>query len=318
MSTVDQDKPQKSASTILRGRRKAPRPKGILSGKRSALRRLCSRVAARLNEALDVLPPGRWLHQRVQRNARFSQIDVALRRGGDGIDGLRIAFLSDIHCGSFMNESDLCRIFERVAEQQPDMICFGGDLVNTREREILMMRKPLGLVKPPLGIFAVPGNHDHFFGRDIGLWEAFLREQGVHVLINRGQRVERDGASLWVAGVDDLTEADPDLARAMYGADPDEPVVLLSHHPDFFVEAIDANIDLQLSGHTHGGQIVLGGWTPLRHSEFGYWRGLFERELSQLYVSRGVGVTLLPIRVGATAEVPILCLRVPGTVSPHP
>ncbi|MCA8941293.1 MAG: metallophosphoesterase [Planctomycetes bacterium] len=310
MPSVKSDQ-QANHATNLRGRRRAPVPTGPLSGKRSPLRRFLSRALARVNEALDVLPPGRWLHRRVQRNTHFSQVDIELRRGGAGLEGMRIAFLSDVHCGSFMNESDLCRMFERVAAQEPDMICFGGDLVNTRERQVLMLRKPLGLVKPPLGIYAVPGNHDHFFGRDIGLWEAFLREQGVHVLINRGMRVERDGSPLWVAGVDDLTEAEPDLARAMYGADPDDPVLLLSHHPDFFVEAIDANIDLQLSGHTHGGQIVFGGWTPLKHSEFGYWRGLFERELSQLYVSRGVGVTVLPLRIGASAEVPVINLRTP-------
>ena len=115
-----------------------------------------------------------------------------------------------------MNERDLCRLFERVGVQEPDMVCFGGDLINTREREILLLRKPLGLIKPPLGIFAVPGNHDHFFGRDIGLWEAFLRDQGVHVLMNRGMRIERDGSSMWIAGVDDLTESEPDLARANF------------------------------------------------------------------------------------------------------
>ena len=115
---------------------------------------------------------------------------------------------------------------------------------------------------------------------------------------------------MWIAGVDDLTESDPDLARAMYGADPDEPMLLLSHHPDFFIEAVDAGVDLQLSGHTHGGQVVVFDWTPLTHTVFGYWRGLFQHEKSQLYVSRGVGVTVLPLRIGASAEVPVLNLRV--------
>ncbi len=295
-----------------RPHRKAPTPTGPFSGKRPAWRRFMSRVFGVINETLDRLPPGYWLHRMVQRGLRFSEIDVQLRRGQAGLDGLKIAFLSDLHCGSFMNEKDLCRLFERIAEREPDMICLGGDLINTREREILMMRKPLGLVKPPLGIFAVPGNHDHFFGKDIGLWESFLRDQGVEVLINRGVRVEKNGATLWIAGVDDLTEADPDLDLALYGANEDEPVVCLSHHPDFFVESADVGVDLQLSGHTHGGQIVVMGWTPLTHSVFGYWRGLFQKDESQLYVGRGVGVTLLPLRIGAAAEVPMLTLRMSG------
>ena len=291
---------------------RAPKPSGPISGPRSGWRRLSSRVCARINELLDRLPPGRWLHQRAQRGLEYSAVDIELRRGGSGLDGLRIAFLSDLHLGSFLDVADMCGIFARLAELQPDMICFGGDLINTRERELLMLREPLALVDPPLGIFAVPGNHDHFFGKDIGLWSAWLRDQGVEVLTNRGVRIERDGASLWICGVDDLTEADPDVERALDGVRDDEPVLLLSHHPDVFVESAELGVDLQLSGHTHGGQIVMFGWTPLKHSANGYWRGRFEDGESQLYVGRGVGVTLLPIRWGAPAELPIVRLRVRG------
>lgn len=265
-----------------------------------------------MNEVLDRLPPGRWLHQAAQKSLHFSQVGVEFRRGQPGLQGLKIAFLSDLHLGSFMNVDDMCRVFERLAEHSPDLVCFGGDLINTRERELLMLRKPLQCIDPPLGIFAVPGNHDHFFGSDLGLWQSFLNDNGVKVLVNSGARVEKDDASLWIAGVDDLTEGEPDLARAMMGSDPDEPVLVLAHHPDFFIESADANVDLQLSGHTHGGQIVLFGWTPLKHSEHGYWRGLFRRNNSQLYVSRGVGVTLLPIRFGASAEIPIVHVSVPA------
>lgn len=293
-------------------RPRAPRPVGPLSGKRSRLRRLVSRGGARFNELLDALPPGRWLHRFVQRGLEYTEVDVTLRRGGPGLNGLRIAFVSDVHAGSYMNERDLCVIFDRIAAEQPDLVCLGGDLINTRHREIHLLREPLSRIDPPLGVFAVPGNHDHFFGDDIDFWNSTLTECGVQVLTNRGARVERDGASLWIAGVDDLTEAEPDLDAALQGRHSDEPVLLLSHHPDFFVESVDAGVDLQLSGHTHGGQIVLFGWTPLKHSKFGYWRGHFHRESSQLYVGRGAGVTLLPIRFGARAEVPLLRLRVPG------
>lgn len=268
---------------------------------------------ATINRVLDRLPPGRWLHQRAQRGLQFSEVDMTLRRGGEGLHGLRIAFLSDIHAGSFMNCSDLQRIFARVAASAPDLVCLGGDLINTREREILMFREALALLRPPLGVYAVPGNHDHFWGRDLGLWEAFLREQGVRVLVNRGERVERNGHGLWVAGVDDLTEGQPDLAAALDGHRDDEPVLLLSHHPDFFFECAAAGVDLTLSGHTHGGQIMIFGWTPLNHSLFGYWNGWFEEDRARLYVSRGVGVTLLPLRIGASPEIPVVRLQVKVT-----
>jgi len=239
----------------------------------------------------------------------WTRRDVVLRRAGPGLDGCRIAFLSDIHAGSFLNESDLARLFAQVAAQEPDIVILGGDLINTREREILMFRDPLALLDPPLGVFAVAGNHDHFWGRDIGLWEAFLAEVGVEVLMNRGMRVTRGNDSLWIAGVDDLTEGTPDLQAAVSGAREDEPVVLIAHHPDFFFEAAAVDIDLTLSGHTHGGQVSLFGWTPVKHSKFGWNEGHFEIEGAQLYVSRGVGVTFLPVRIGVSPEVPLLTLR---------
>ena len=120
------------------------------------------------------------------------------------------------------------------------------------------------------------------------------------------------GASLWVAGVDDLTEGEPRLTHALDGRHPDEPVLLLSHHPDYFFESSQMDVDLTLSGHTHGGQIVLFGMTAIRHSSLGYHQGLFERQGCRLYVGRGVGVTVLPLRIGAPPEIPLLRLVVQG------
>jgi predicted MPP superfamily phosphohydrolase len=290
------------------GRRRAPRPVGPISGRRSWWRRCASLAMASVNRALDRLPPGRWLHAAAQRRLELHGVDVHLRRGGAGLDDLSIAFLSDLHAGSCMDEDDLARLFELVARHEPDLVCLGGDLINTREREILLYRRPLRLLRPPLGVHAVPGNHDHFYG-DVSLWSAFLREEGVNVLINRGCRLERGGSALWLAGVDDLTEASPDLAAALAGWNGQDPVVLLSHHPDFFFEAAAVDVDLVLSGHTHGGQVKLFGTIPLKHSKFGYWEGHFREGRGQLYVSRGVGVTFLPLRIGAPPEIPIVRLR---------
>jgi len=304
--------PSPPASLLLPAdRRRAPVPVGPLTGRRTWWRRLASIAAAGLNRALDRLPPGRWLHALAQQRLEVHFFDVALRRGGRGLDGLKIAFLSDLHAGSFMDQRDLSRIFARVMELAPDAVCFGGDLINTRDREILLYREPLKLLSAPLGVYAVPGNHDHFFGREIGLWQSFLRDQGVQVLLNRGLRLEREGASLWLCGVDDLTEATPDLAAALHGWDREEPVVLLSHHPDFFFEAAAVGIDVTLSGHTHGGQVRIFGKALCRHSRFGWLEGRVVQDAQQLYVSRGVGVTVLPLRYDAPPEVPVLRLSAP-------
>lgn len=288
--------------------RETPRPSGFLSGRRHKLRRFLSISTATINRTLDRLPPGRWMHRYLQRSLEFTEVAIPLRRGGPGLSGLRIAYISDIHAGSFMNQADLCRIFAAVAEREPDLVCLGGDLINTREREILMYRDAVALIDPPLGTFAVPGNHDHFYGEDLGTWAPFLREIGVTVLNNEGVRLHHGGADLWLAGVDDLTEGEPDLRAALTGSRPDEPIVLLSHHPDFFFEAAAVGVDLTLAGHTHGGQIKIFGKAPIVHSRFGYLSGMFEEGAARLYVGRGAGLTLLPIRIGARAEVPIVTL----------
>jgi uncharacterized protein len=264
---------------------------------------------AMINRVLDKLPPGRWMHQWVQRRLEFTEIEIRLRRGGVGLDGMRIAFVSDIHAGSYMNQRDLIELFSRVAEHDPDLVLLGGDLINTRECEIHMFRDALAELTPPFGIFAVPGNHDHFWGTDLGKWTPVLEEYGVTVLNNRGARLHVDGGDLWLAGVDDLTEGEPSLSDALFGSRPDEPIILMSHHPDFFFEAAAVHVDLVLSGHTHGGQIRPFGKTPILHSHFGYLGGEYREVESMLYVSRGAGLTLLPIRIGAPAEIPILTLR---------
>lgn len=294
------------------GGRKAPTPRGPLSGKRTALRRAVAMLFAAGNRVLDRLPGSHWLHRRVHRRLELTSLDLPLRPGAIGLDGLRIAFVSDVHAGSFLGVDDLTRLFERVQAAEPDLVLFGGDLINTREREILLFERPLRVLRPRLGMFAVPGNHDHFFGPDIGLWRAFLERNGVRVLVNEGVRVEHGGGSLWLCGVDDLTEGEPDLAKALRGRREREPAILASHHPDFFFEAAAVDVDLQLSGHTHGGQIRIAGKAPIHHSRFGYERGWFVANGCKLYVGRGVGTTVLPLRIDAAPEIPIVTVRNPA------
>ncbi|HIE70374.1 MAG TPA: hypothetical protein EYP98_09415, partial [Planctomycetes bacterium] len=168
-------------------------------------------------------------------------LTLPLRTENESLSGLRIAFVSDVHAGSFLNEADLTEIFRRIQAQEPDLVLFGGDMINTRDREILLFRNALTQLRPRYGMFAVPGNHDHFFGPDISLWRAFLEDNGVTVLMNRGVRIQHGGQSLWLCGVDDLTEGEPNLEAALDGRCDGETTVLLSHHPDFFFEAAVAD-----------------------------------------------------------------------------
>jgi predicted MPP superfamily phosphohydrolase len=249
-----------------------------------------------------------WLSASLTRRRVVTRPRVRLGRGGAGLHGLRLAFLSDVHAGNYLDERDFLDVCEVVAREAPDVVCLGGDLVNIAEEEALELRKGLSLLQPPLGTFAVHGNHEYHASHEPLRWRAVLEGCGVEILTNRGRRLTRGGAALWLCGVDDLVRGEPDLARALHGRAHDEPAVLLSHHPDFFVESAP-HVDLQLSGHTHGGQVKILGRTPLRHTRHDYWAGHFTRGESQLYVGRGVGTSFLPIRVGAPAEIAIVELE---------
>lgn len=234
---------------------------------------------------------------------------IELARGHRDLDGLRLAFLSDVHAGNYLDEADFLAVCEVVAREAPDLVCLGGDLVNIHEDETLLLCKGLSLLQPPLGTFAVPGNHEYHAAAEPRRWRAVLEQCGVEILTNRGRRVTRGEGRVWLCGVDDARRGEPDLDAALEGRHHAEPAVLLSHNPDFFVES-HPHVDLQLSGHTHGGQVTLRGMTPLRHTQHGWWAGRFTRGESQLYVGRGVGTSFLPIRVGAPAEIAIVELGV--------
>ena len=278
--------------------------------RRSALEVAIERGLAALGRGVYRGAGKRAIGGRLERAREISRPRIELARGDAGLHGLRIAFLSDLHVGNYFGEDDWLAVCERVAREAPDLVCLGGDLINLFEHETHLLRKGLALLEPPLGRFAVPGNHEYHASDEPLEWRAVLEDCGVEVLWNRGRRVERAGASLWLCGVDDLRRGEPDLAQALEGAADGEPRVLLSHNPDLFVDAARAGVDLQLSGHTHGGQITLGGYTPMRHSRFGFWSGHYRREGAQLYVGRGVGTTALPIRIGAPAEIVLVELAV--------
>jgi len=266
------------------------------------------RRLARFNAWLYGVAVGRWLRRRLDRAVELRSVEVPLMRLGPALDGLQIAFLSDLHAGHFTTELDLVRLFERVVRCEPDLICLGGDLVDARPEDCRILAKALPTLHAPLGVFAVPGNHEYYADPKLRLWRHCLEQHGVTVLLNRGVRIRRGDETLWLAGVDDLSEGEPDLAEALDGVRLDEPIVLLCHHPDFFLEAAYAGVDLMLSGHTHAGQITVFGRTPLKHTRHGYWHGHFEQRGARLYVGSGTGTTAIPLRIHATAEVPLIRL----------
>ncbi len=271
-----------------------------------AYRRFTDLISIGINRTLNCMLVGHWLHRRIQENLEISRVKMVLDRGHPDLEGFRIAYISDVHAGAFVTETDIYRMFQKVAAEDVDLIVLGGDLINTRHRELLDLVRPIRSLQPRYGIYAVPGNHDHNWSSDLADWTLFLENLGVTVLVNQGVRIEHGRGSFWLAGVDDLTEGKPDAEASLRGRRPGEPAVLLSHHPDFFYESVRADVDLTLAGHTHGGQVNLFGWIPIHHSFLGFRHGSYSHDQYQMYVGRGFGLTLLPIRIGARAELPVI------------
>jgi len=275
-----------------------------------SVRRLFTRTVTGSLHLLRGVPPLPWWRRHVHAGLELSTTEVELARGDRDLDGLTLAFVSDVHAGFYTDAEDLRALGDRLAAAAPDLVVLGGDLLATHRSDLQLYDDLLERLAPPLGTIAIAGNHDVvYLRRKIVPLRDYLAEHGVRVLMNEGLRVERGDATFWVAGVDDYSEGMPDLPAALVGRRPEEPVVLLSHHPDFFVEASRTDIDLQLSGHTHGGQIRLFGWAPISHSKHGFVEGSFRRDGSTLVVGRGVGFSFLPIRIGARPEVPLVRLR---------
>lgn len=272
-------------------------------------RRAWTRFASTLNRTLDRIPGCATLYGHTLRRS-LAVPTVPLGLAGDhGLQGLRIAVLSDIHAGSFTRRADLEFMARRLTEAEPDLICIPGDLINSRPREVDALPPLLASIAAPLGVFAVPGNHDHTWGPGLDGWTQRVEAMGVRVLTNRGQRVSFRGSTFWLAGVDDYAEGDVDLDAALAGRNPAEPCILMAHQPDYFAESLRADVDLTLAGHTHGGQIRFGSWIPMAHTRLGLVDGLHSVAERHLFVSRGVGATLLPLRIGTRPEIPVIQIR---------
>jgi uncharacterized protein len=214
---------------------------------------------------------------------------------------LRIAHLSDLHTQGFgPREQNLVILLQK---ESPDIIVITGDTVD--KGRLSPARDLLANLSAPLGVWIVRGNWEHWNMADDE--RAFYTSLGAHFLVNAGARVRED---LWVAGLDDPSSGDPKLSQAMAGAPPDAFKLVLMHSPDYFDE-IAGRFDLALAGHTHGGQIVLPVMGPLWLPPGGkhYLRGWYTRNGSQLFVTRGIGTSLTPARLGARPEVAIIEVR---------
>lgn len=237
------------------------------------------------------------------------QIGVTLPRLPARLEGLRVAQLSDLHISSYTTAGDIERAAALAMRQSPDVIVLTGDFI---WREVWQyaeeLVEPLRTLRAPLGVYAVLGNHDHW--EDAALATRVLGEAGVTLLLNQAVRLDA-GAPLWLAGLDDVWERKHDMAAALAGAPDDECKLLLVHEPDYADEAARYPVDLQLSGHSHGGQINLPGYgrPVLPYLGRKYPAGLYQVGPLALYTNRGIGVIAPPVRFNCPPEVTLLTLH---------
>lgn len=233
---------------------------------------------------------------------------IGLKRLPQELDGMTIVQLTDIHHSPFTDREQVERAIQTANSLEPDIIALTGDYVSHERSFISPVAGLLGKLKARYGVYAILGNHDHW--TDAALITDLFRLEGIKVLINDGFRFEANGASFWLAGVDDTMVGLEDLPQALTGSKEEEMKLLLAHNPVILRRAARAGIDLVLSGHTHGGQVTL---RPERDKQGRprrrMLRGLGKRYETQIYVSRGIGTVVLPVRYGSLPEVSHLTLR---------
>ncbi len=223
------------------------------------------------------------------------------------LDGYTLVQLSDIHIGAFVQEPELRAAEALVRRARPDLVVLTGDLLDhdpAYAPKLGVLARRLGALARD-GVVAIPGNHDYYAGLEAVL--GTLRAAGTRLLVNAGEVVGRGRDAFALLGVDDVwAQRDglggPDLDRALAMVPRDLPRVLLCHNPELFPEVAE-RVDLQLSGHTHGGQINFGVNSAELVFDHGYVRGHYHRGASQIYVNRGFGTAGPPSRIRSAPEV---------------
>ena len=248
-------------------------------------------------------------------------IDIPLPRLAEAWDSLRILQLSDFHYDDVFSVVPLRKAIDIVNQLQPDLVVLTGDFVTSpvndthrgsarrAARRIEPCSQLLAQIRARLAILAVLGNHD--LDTDAAHIIAVLQSHAIPVLRNRSVSMEREGKRLWLSGVDDVLAGKPDLDLALRGVPPDEPVILLAHEPDWADYVAHHPVDLQLSGHSHGGQVRFPLVGPVYLPKLGrkYVWGLRRIGPLMLYTNAGIGTVRVPIRLNCPPEITLITLR---------
>lgn len=248
---------------------------------------------------------------------RIVRKDFPLPRWPERLNGFTIAVLSDFHYDPYFSVHPLHAAVPMVRDLHPDLIALTGDFVSVPPtgdhakgaNAAEPCAKLISEMSAPYGLWAILGNHD--CDTDPERVIRALKAENIPVLENRSQPIERDGARFWLAGVNDVISGTADLPETLRGVPANEAVILLAHEPDFADEASRFPVDLQLSGHSHGGQVRIPLLPPLYLPELAkkYILGTYQVGPLPLYTNAGIGTVDVPVRLNCPPEITLITLR---------
>jgi predicted MPP superfamily phosphohydrolase len=251
---------------------------------------------------------------RKRRRLKVTRLSVLLPHLPAGMDGFRIVQISDLHLEPFTKPRHIRAAVEACNALAPDLVAMTGDFVTNHARSAGLLGELLVPLQARCGVFACLGNHD--FWSDHAAVEKALTERKIGVLRNETRRIHAGGGTFHLAGMDSRYVGHAKLHSTLANWKPNQPLVMMMHEPDVADDLAAANVEaLQLSGHTHGGQLRLMGRAPMafRRARWGkkYLSGRYDVGPVQLYVNRGIGCVGVPLRIGSPPEITEITLRSP-------
>lgn len=276
------------------------------------------KITERISSAVASDTPFRHLagnFSKVARNALdeanslvIEEVSMKLNRLPSNLDGFRLVHLSDTHHSPFTDLGHISRAVEIANSLEPDAFLLTGDYVSHDRKYIEPVAEELGNLKSEFGTYACLGNHDHW--TDADAVTAALKNAGVRTLVNEGFRFEARDQAFWLCGVDDYMVNQTDLPAALRGSYPDEMKMLLAHNPVILRQAARYKVDAMFSGHTHGGQIkLIDKDKPRKSLRRKLSSGLHRRKNTRIYITRGIGTVVLPVRYQCPPEISLIELR---------
>ena len=239
----------------------------------------------------------------------LERVEIPIKGLKPALEGFTIVQLSDIHLQPFTKPDLVQKAVEMSNSLRPDLVVLTGDYVWREQDAIFELTPILSGLDARHGVYSVLGNHDLWL--DVEVTRTAFAEAGLPMLVNQGVQIAEGEGSFYLAGMDDGWSGRPDLNLTLEMAPAGDPIVLLLHEPDLVKEtSLDPRIALQLSGHTHGGQVLMPGKPPIFTPHLGkeYSQGLFRVNETWLYTNRGLGVISVPLRFNCPPEVTLLSL----------